>query len=511
MAQPGGVLVRAGHTEAGCDLARARRPDAGGGHLRDHEATTARWRACPTSRRSRSEHGLKIGTIADLIHYRSRTERMVERIAERPLTTPHGAFRLVVYRDKLSDATHLALVRGPIVARRRDAGARARAAVGDGPARRRQRVAFVDDRRARSRAIADAGPRRGRAAASAGKRARSCASRADGRHAAAAREDGPAQLRHRRADPARPQRRPHAAARQAAQDAEHGGLRPRSHRLRERAAGAQARDASLRRLADATSQAHRRPIVDAATACRVGIVQSRFNPGDRRRAARRRAARARARRASPTTTSRVVTVPGALESPLALQRLAQTGDYDALVALGAVIRGETYHFEIVSNESAAGVSSVALEFGIPIGNGILTCDTDAQARGAHGPEGLRGGAGGARDGQPAATRSMTTIASAAPPRRASSCCRASTSASCRGNAARRRARRPRREPRLQRADQAYFDELWAGVTRDYDALLARARRRISTASPRSCRRSSARSSSSARGSSRTALEIPYRS
>jgi 6,7-dimethyl-8-ribityllumazine synthase len=75
----------------------------------------------------------------------------------------------------------------------------------------------------------------------------------------------------------------------------------------------------------------------------------------------------------------VVTVPGALEAPLALQRLAQSGDFDALVALGAVIRGETYHFEIVANESAAGLASVQLEFGIPIGNGILTCDTDAQA------------------------------------------------------------------------------------------------------------------------------------
>jgi 3,4-dihydroxy 2-butanone 4-phosphate synthase/GTP cyclohydrolase II len=59
-------------------------------------------------------HGLKVGAITDLIHYRSRTERIIERIAERPLNTPHGAFRLVVYRDKLSDATHLALVRGPI-------------------------------------------------------------------------------------------------------------------------------------------------------------------------------------------------------------------------------------------------------------------------------------------------------------------------------------------------------------------------------------------------------------
>jgi 6,7-dimethyl-8-ribityllumazine synthase len=78
--------------------------------------------------------------------------------------------------------------------------------------------------------------------------------------------------------------------------------------------------------------------------------------------------------------TKIVTVPGALETPLALQRLAQSGDFDALVALGAVIRGDTYHFEIVANESAAGISSVQLEFGIPIGNGILTCDTDEQAR-----------------------------------------------------------------------------------------------------------------------------------
>jgi 6,7-dimethyl-8-ribityllumazine synthase len=75
----------------------------------------------------------------------------------------------------------------------------------------------------------------------------------------------------------------------------------------------------------------------------------------------------------------VASVPGALETALALQSLAQSDDFDALVALGAVIRGETYHFEIVANESARGVSEVALEFGIPVGNGILTCDTDAQA------------------------------------------------------------------------------------------------------------------------------------
>ena len=111
---------------------------------------------------------------------------------------------------------------------------------------------------------------------------------------------------------------------------------------------------------------------------RIAIVQSRFNPaiGEGLLGGAQRALR-EARVEDDRVT--VVTVPGALEAPLALQRLAQTGDYDALVVLGAVIRGETYHFEIVSNESAAGVSSVALEFGIPIGNGILTCETDAQA------------------------------------------------------------------------------------------------------------------------------------
>ena len=75
----------------------------------------------------------------------------------------------------------------------------------------------------------------------------------------------------------------------------------------------------------------------------------------------------------------VATVPGALEIPLTLQRLAQSGKFDALVALGAVIRGETYHFEIVSNESAAGITQVQLDTGIPIANGILTTDTDEQA------------------------------------------------------------------------------------------------------------------------------------
>ena len=75
----------------------------------------------------------------------------------------------------------------------------------------------------------------------------------------------------------------------------------------------------------------------------------------------------------------VATVPGALEIPLVLQNFAQSGRFDALIALGAVIRGETYHFEVVSNDACRGVMEVQLDTGIPIANGILTCEDDDQA------------------------------------------------------------------------------------------------------------------------------------
>jgi 6,7-dimethyl-8-ribityllumazine synthase len=74
-----------------------------------------------------------------------------------------------------------------------------------------------------------------------------------------------------------------------------------------------------------------------------------------------------------------MTVPGALEVPLALQMLAQTEEFDALIALGAVIRGETYHFDLVSNESGAGITKVGLDFNMPIANAILTTENDEQA------------------------------------------------------------------------------------------------------------------------------------
>lgn len=76
----------------------------------------------------------------------------------------------------------------------------------------------------------------------------------------------------------------------------------------------------------------------------------------------------------------VVSVPGALELGVTLAQMAETFEFDALIALGAVVRGETYHFEVVSNESASSISRVSLETGIPVANGVLTTDTDEQAQ-----------------------------------------------------------------------------------------------------------------------------------
>lgn len=111
---------------------------------------------------------------------------------------------------------------------------------------------------------------------------------------------------------------------------------------------------------------------------RIGIVQARFNEAVG--TAEREACVAELLALGVDQSDIwIAKVPGALEIALTLSQLAETGRFDALIALGAVIRGETYHFEVVSNESAAGIAKVALEFHIPVANGVLTTDTDAQA------------------------------------------------------------------------------------------------------------------------------------
>jgi 6,7-dimethyl-8-ribityllumazine synthase len=110
----------------------------------------------------------------------------------------------------------------------------------------------------------------------------------------------------------------------------------------------------------------------------IGIVMSRFNPdiGDGLLSA---AVAELQRLGVAAPDIRLATVPGALEIPLALQTLAQSGSVDALIALGAVIRGETYHFEVVANDACRALMEVQLDTGIPVANGILTCEDDDQA------------------------------------------------------------------------------------------------------------------------------------
>jgi 6,7-dimethyl-8-ribityllumazine synthase len=111
---------------------------------------------------------------------------------------------------------------------------------------------------------------------------------------------------------------------------------------------------------------------------RIGIVRARFNDVITLRLAQ----------ACLTELERLevddgdikhVTVPGALEIPVALKAMAESGDFDALIALGCIIRGETYHFELVANESGAGVTRVSLDHQLPVANAILTVENEAQA------------------------------------------------------------------------------------------------------------------------------------
>ncbi|TRZ56757.1 MAG: 6,7-dimethyl-8-ribityllumazine synthase [Rhodocyclaceae bacterium] len=111
---------------------------------------------------------------------------------------------------------------------------------------------------------------------------------------------------------------------------------------------------------------------------RVGIVMSRFNPDIGEGLLSACADELKRLGVAPADMA-IASVPGALEIPLVLQTMAQSGRYDALVAIGCVIRGDTYHFEIVANESARGITDVQLNTGIPIANAVLTTEDDDQA------------------------------------------------------------------------------------------------------------------------------------
>ena len=201
-AQNGGVLVRAGHTEAGCDLAQLAglTPASVICEILKEDGEMAR---LPDLIVYAKQHGLRIGTIADLIEYRSQHEKLVERVARRRVQTAYGEFDLVTYVDKTTQRTHLALVKGNVRPERGNPGARARAAFGDGLSGAGRPCAFdqresghAEDRTVIGRCAGAAASRREPAGSARARRA--------GKRKPAGRAVGPAQLRHRRADIARP-------------------------------------------------------------------------------------------------------------------------------------------------------------------------------------------------------------------------------------------------------------------------------------------------------------------
>jgi 3,4-dihydroxy 2-butanone 4-phosphate synthase/GTP cyclohydrolase II len=228
MAQPGGVLTRAGHTEAGCDLARMAgfEPAAVIVEIMNDDGTMARR---PQLEAFARHHGLRMGTIRDLIRYRLRTERTVERIADRVVQTEFGEFRLHCYEDHVHRDLHLALVaaastgQAPVVRAPDDT---LRDALG-GATNRARTLSAAMARRARPGRHRDPAPGRGAT------RARGCGRLDAAAFGRARRRNGwrAAHLRRRCADPAGPRRAPHAGAVGAEAAAWPVGVRAGDHRI----------------------------------------------------------------------------------------------------------------------------------------------------------------------------------------------------------------------------------------------------------------------------------------
>ena len=240
MAQAGGVLTRAGHTEAGCDLTRLAglEPAAAIVEILNDDGTMARRPDLETFAR---HHNIKIGTIADLIRYRLEKERSVERIAEQPVQTEFGPFRMFCYEDHVNRTVHLALVAGDLSDEKPPlVRVHLKNTLGDVVGIHEPALGWP--LRSAMQRIAKEGhgvivilrpeetPRDLMDAVAGDQPARS------GRHAAPRRHGSAADLRHRCANPARPRRLPHAGAVGAEANARPVGLRPGSGRIRPRVA-----------------------------------------------------------------------------------------------------------------------------------------------------------------------------------------------------------------------------------------------------------------------------------
>ena len=354
-AVPGGVLVRAGHTEAGCDLTAMAglTPAAVICEILKPDGTMAR---LPDLVQFARQHQLKIGTIADLIQYRSEHESIVKRLGRRRMQTAWGEFDAVAYQDAATGSAHLALVHGAIhpdaetlvrvhepasVLDVLDTGVsphswsvpNALAAITASPA---GVLVLMNCQSSAEHLFGQIAGWDGAKAGRAGQR----------------RPPRPAHLRHRRPDPARPERGPDEAAGQAAQDAQHGGLRSP---LRVTIATLPNLPATHRRPTHEPLHSH--PDLNGE-GLHIGIVRARFNE-EIGQAELEACLKELAELGVDERDVMVATVPGALELGVALSHMAETFEFDALIALGAVIRGETYHFEVVSNEMATAITRIS--------------------------------------------------------------------------------------------------------------------------------------------------------
>ena len=419
LSREGGVLKRAGHTEATIDLCRLAGLYPAGLLCEIVDEDKRDMARVPELERFAEEHGLLMISIADLIRYRRQNEKLVRRIAEARIPTTWGDFTAYAYESLLDGEQHLALVKGTVSGEddvlvrvhsecltgdvfgslRCDCGVQLDSAM---------QLIADEGRGVRRLPQGPRGPRDRHRAQDPGLQPPGAGSRHGRRQPRARPARRQPRVRHRRPDPRRPRRHHDADRHQQPDEVRRpGGLRarhhragahggrpqPGEHRLPAHEAGEDGPPARgprrpggrpghdrTRRSGPMTAGDRGRPHRRASTARGCASVSS--GPGGTRPSSTAwPPASGVAWPASASGRRDVVdvTVPGSFELPMGARILAASGQVDAVICLGCVIRGETTHYELVAGESAGGIQQVQLSTGVPVAFGVLTTEDEAQA------------------------------------------------------------------------------------------------------------------------------------